>query len=102
MFIKRSTKDLWVKGAVGGRSKITSEEGRLTWVELFPFPEVTAKYGHGARNRYFPALCRDCAISRLGRGALETYCISSPRERVIFALGKLLPESGVQITRPAL
>lgn len=53
----------------------------MTWVELFPFPEVIAKYGHGARNRYFPALCRDCAISRLGRGALETYCISSPRER---------------------
>lgn len=81
MFIKRSTEELGVKGAVGGRSKITSEEGRVTWVELFPFPEVTAKYGHAARNRYFPALCRDCAISHLGRGALETYCISSLRER---------------------
>ena len=38
----------------------------MTWAELFPFPEVTAKYGHGARNRYFPALCRDCAISHFG------------------------------------
>lgn len=79
MFIKRRTEELGVKGVVGGRSKIT-KEGRVTWAELFPFPEVTAKYGHGARNRYFPALCRDCAISHLGWGALETYCISSRRE----------------------
>lgn len=80
MFIKRSTEELGVKGAIRGRSKITSEEGRVTWVELFPFPEVTAKYGLGARNRYFPALCRDCAISHLGGGALEIYCISSAGE----------------------
>lgn len=46
MFIKRSTKDPEVKGAVRGRSKITSEEGRVTGVELFPFPKVIAKYGH--------------------------------------------------------
>lgn len=47
MFI-RSTDELGVKGVVEERSKIASEEGRVTWVELFPFPEVTAKYGQGA------------------------------------------------------
>lgn len=36
-----------------------------------------------------------------GRGALETYCISSPRECYFFALAKLLPESGVQIAHHA-
>ncbi len=101
MFIKKSTEELGVKGAVGGRSEISSGEGRVTWAELFPFPEVTAKYGHEARNRYFPALCRDCAISHLGRGALETYCTSSPRE--LFSLrAELMPESGVQIVPRAL
>ena len=30
MFIRKSTEELGVKGAVGGRSKITSEEGRVT------------------------------------------------------------------------
>lgn len=62
MFIEKSTKELEVKGAVRRRSKITSKEGRVTGVELFPFPEVIAKYGHDARNRLFPALHRDCTV----------------------------------------
>ena len=62
---------VWVKGVVEERSKIAYEEGRVTWAELFPFPEVTTKYSQGARNRYFPALCRDCAIHHLGGGALK-------------------------------
>lgn len=34
------------------RSEIADGEGgRPTWGELFPFPEVTAKYGAGAGNR---------------------------------------------------
>lgn len=80
MFIKRSTEELGVKGVAEERSEIASKWGRVTWGGLFPFPEVTAKYGQGARNRYIVALCRDCAISHLGRDALKSYCNSCPRE----------------------
>lgn len=70
----------------------------MTWVEVFPFPEVNAKNGHGARNKYFPTLCRDCAISPLGRGALDIPYFQS--KRLVFTLSKFLP--GIQIVHPAL
>lgn len=95
MFIKRSTEELRVKGAVGGRSKITSEEGRVLWVKLFPFPEVIAKYGHGARNRYFPLLFAEIVPSVVWVEVHYKHTVFPGQERVLFTLGKLLPESGV-------
>lgn len=68
MFIKSSMDTSVVKGAAGGRSKINGKGGRVTRGEVFPFPEVNAKNGHEARNKYFPSRCRYCAISPLGRG----------------------------------
>lgn len=62
MFIRRNPEQFEVKGVVGKVKN--SQRGRATWVELFPFPEVNAKYGQGASNRYFPVLCR--AISHSG------------------------------------
>lgn len=76
----------WGQGSCRGEVRNRQwRKRRGTCVELFPYPEVTAKYGQGARNRYFPALYGDCAISHLGWGALKkkqkkNYWISSPRE----------------------
>lgn len=47
--IRNGTKKLRVRGAVGVRfKKKNSMKGRVTRLKLFPFPEVTAKYGHDA------------------------------------------------------